>query len=118
MRNFGSLLTSSIEFMSSFIFDDLARKFNAKYEGTINVIFNTDIAVNETETIANIRNSVGILSNETLIKQHPYVDDPQREIELIENENAAADANLAQTLAASRPANDEIVTENVSQEAV
>lgn len=46
----------------------------------LKVLFNRDQPMNETEIIQNIRNSVGILSDETLIQQHPWVDDPQEEI--------------------------------------
>ena len=34
----------------------------------------------ESEVINNIRNSVGILSDETLVAQHPWVDDVQMEL--------------------------------------
>lgn len=46
----------------------------------VDVIFNRDMLMNESETIQNIRNSVGILSDETLIAQHPWVDDVQAEL--------------------------------------
>lgn len=47
----------------------------------LTVIFNRDMMMNESEIISNIRNSVGILSDETLIAQHPWVNDPAEEIE-------------------------------------
>lgn len=49
---------------------------------------------NETETINNIKNSVGLLSNETLIRKHPFVENPEYEIELIaaEQEHAAIES--------------------------
>jgi hypothetical protein len=46
-------------------------------------VFNRDILINETDAITNIRNSVGILSDETLIAQHPWVTDVQEELERI-----------------------------------
>ena len=46
----------------------------------IEVIFNRDLPMNEGEVIMNIRNSVGILSDETLVAQHPWVDDVQTEL--------------------------------------
>lgn len=48
---------------------------------TVNIIFNRDMLMNETEAIANCQASVGILSDETIVGQHPWVDDPQEEIE-------------------------------------
>lgn len=52
----------------------------------VNIIFNRDILINETEAIANCAASVGILSDETIIGQHPWVDDPQLEMERLEKQ--------------------------------
>jgi SPP1 family phage portal protein len=49
----------------------------------VEFVFNRDILINETDAITNIRNSVGILSDETLIAQHPWVTDVQEELERI-----------------------------------
>lgn len=51
-------------------------------------ILNRDILVNESQAIMDIRNSVGILSHETLIEQHPWVSDTKAEMDKIENEQA------------------------------
>ena len=53
---------------------------------TVKVIFNRDILINETEAITNVRNSVGILSDETLVAQHPWVDDPQEELKRLKKQ--------------------------------
>ena len=45
----------------------------------IDVIFNRDILINEGEVIANCQTSVGILSDKTIIANHPWVDDPLAE---------------------------------------
>ena len=58
------------------------------------VIFDRDILINETEAITNCRNSVGILSNETIVKMHPWVPDPEKELERLKaekEEEAASD---------------------------
>ena len=47
----------------------------------VNVIFNRDMLMDESSIIANCRQSVGILSDETIIGQHPWVDDVQQELE-------------------------------------
>jgi len=52
----------------------------------LQVIFDRDVLVNETQTIENIQKSIGILSSETLISQHPYIDDPKKEIERVKKE--------------------------------
>lgn len=50
------------------------------------IIFNRDIMVNESDVINNIKNSVGILSDETLIMQHPWVDDPDEEVKRVQKQ--------------------------------
>ena len=56
---------------------------------TVNVIFNRDILINETEAIQNCAASVGLLSGETIVSQHPWVDDPQAELKRIQAEKEA-----------------------------
>lgn len=52
----------------------------------VEVIFNRDMMMNEADIITNIRNSVGILSDETLIAQHPWVRDAQTEIDRLKKQ--------------------------------
>lgn len=52
----------------------------------VKVIFNRDILINESETIENGKNSVGILSNETIIGQHPWISDVDKELQRIKKE--------------------------------
>ncbi len=47
----------------------------------VNIIFNRDIMMNESEAIDNCSKSVGILSDETIVSQHPWVTDVKQEIE-------------------------------------
>lgn len=49
----------------------------------VEIIFNRDIMISESEVITNIKDSVGIISDETLVSQHPWVDDPQAELDKI-----------------------------------
>lgn len=57
------------------------------FEGEeITITFNRDMLINETEAIANCQASVGILSDETIIGQHPWIDDPQKELERLEKQ--------------------------------
>ena len=55
----------------------------------VEFIFNRDILIVETDTINNVKNSVGILSEETLVAQHPWVTDVQAELERIRKERNA-----------------------------
>lgn len=59
----------------------------------VSVIFNRDIPVNETEAVANFVSQGGRLSNETLVKQHPWVDDPEEELERIKKEENSERVN-------------------------
>ena len=56
----------------------------------VNVIFNRDMLMNETEAIANCQASVGILSDETIVGQHPWVDDAQQETERLKKQREEA----------------------------
>lgn len=55
----------------------------------VEFIFNRDILINETDTINNAKNSVGIISDETIIANHPWVTDPQAEMERIRKQREA-----------------------------
>jgi len=52
----------------------------------VKVVFNRDIIISETETIQNLKNSVGMISERTIISNHPYVDDVDKEIEAMSAE--------------------------------
>ncbi len=65
------------------------------YRGTqeCKVIFNRDILINETEAIENCAKSVGIISDETIRAQHPWVDEPALETERMEKQQEEAEAD-------------------------
>lgn len=52
----------------------------------VTFIFNRDIIMNESEVIDNCQKSVGILSDESIIGQHPWVDNPQLEMERLKKQ--------------------------------
>lgn len=52
----------------------------------VEIIFNKDILVNESQTIANCKASVGIISDETIIAQHPWIKNPVEELEKIKKQ--------------------------------
>ena len=52
----------------------------------VDVILNRDILVNESQAITDIKNSVGLISTETLLSQHPWVIDVQEEMEKIKKD--------------------------------
>lgn len=76
-------------------FDDLLWFVNAHLANTgagnfdgmnVNIIFNKDILINETESIENCQKSVGILSDETIVSQHPWTSDVKKELQRIKKE--------------------------------
>ena len=56
----------------------------------VDVIFNRDMMVNESQVITDINNSSGLLSKKTLISQHPWVSDVSAELEQLREEQEEA----------------------------
>ena len=54
------------------------------------ITFNRDVLINESELIANLRASEGMISKETSVAKHPYVTDPQLELERMRQEEQEA----------------------------
>ena len=52
----------------------------------VDVIFNRDMLISESEIIANCQQSVGLLSDETIIAMHPWVNDPLAELEKLKKQ--------------------------------
>jgi SPP1 family phage portal protein len=52
----------------------------------VEIIFNRDILISESEVIENCGKSVGVLSDETIIANHPWVDDPQAELKKLKKQ--------------------------------
>ena len=76
------------EFQASF--EEVLEFFNLWKSRSSNppleVIVDRDTVVMESQVIADIKNSVGILSKETLVAQHPYVTNVEEELKKIEKE--------------------------------
>jgi SPP1 family phage portal protein len=73
---------------------------------TTELIFNRDMLMNESEVITNIKNSVGILSDETLIANHPWVDDPEEEQKRMKKQKADEMAEYNNAFKPAIPNND------------
>lgn len=52
----------------------------------VRIIFNRDMLINESESIENCIKSVGVISNETIISQHPWTLDTKAEIQKLLSE--------------------------------
>lgn len=57
----------------------------------ITVIFNRDILINESEAIENCAKSAGIISDDTIVAMHPWVDDPAEELERLKAQKEESD---------------------------
>lgn len=78
---------ASIEELLWFVNNHLANTGVGDFSGEkVEVIFNRDMMMNEADVIANIKNSEGIISDETLVAQHPWVTDVQAELNRIEEQ--------------------------------
>lgn len=69
----------------------LANTGQGDFEGNeVDIVFNRDMLMNESEIIDNCAKSQGLLSDETIIANHPWVDDPQLELERLKKQKEEA----------------------------
>lgn len=88
-------LQAAFEEILWFVNTYLANTGKGDFEGEeVTVIFNRDILINETEAIQNCAASSGILSDETIVGQHPWVDDPQQELDRLKKQREEEQAEL------------------------
>lgn len=80
-----------VEFQASF--EELMWFINKALntDTTLEIVFNRDVLVNESETINNCKASVGIVSQKTILSQHPWVSNVDKEIEQLKEENTESD---------------------------
>jgi SPP1 family phage portal protein len=80
---------SSMEEVIWYVDQNLAHSGHGDFSGEHpEIVFNRDILINETDAIAGCRQSVGILSSETIISQHPWVNNVEQELARIKDEKA------------------------------
>lgn len=72
----------------------------------VTVIFNRDILINESETIENCIKSLDVLSEESVVEQHPWVKDVQTELDRkkAEQEEAKKNADVYNNAFGNTPA--------------
>ena len=84
-------------------FDNLLYFINRYFEVTgqggetadIDLIFNRDIAINESQAITDCRNSAGIISDETIIANHPWTKDVKEEMQRLEEQKQTAEEDYS-----------------------
>ncbi len=72
-------------------------------ETNFEIIFNTDSIINEHEIIEDTKNSVGIISDETIIANHPWVTDTQAELDRFAKEKEAKMAEMQELMKQQNP---------------
>ena len=103
-NNMETEFQASFEELLWFINCHFANTGVGDFEGEdVDVIFNRDILISETEVIENCNKSVGVLSDETVIANHPWVNDPQAEMERLKQQK---EENMEQYGLAFKPATD------------
>ena len=60
----------------------------------LEITFKRDMVVNESARIENLVKSVGMISDETIVENHPYVKDALLEMELMEAQQEEIEANM------------------------
>ena len=79
--DWGSEVEWSIKLLVWFIVQDLMASGQGDYSDIkYSVIFNTDMIINETETIQNCFTSKGIISDKTIAANHPWVISEDKEV--------------------------------------
>ena len=80
--DWGSEVKFSLMQLFWFIQQDILYKTGKDYtDCKYDIVFNTDVIINETETITNCMNSQGIISKKTIAANHPWTLDEQKELE-------------------------------------
>lgn len=62
----------------------------AEWDSKIDITFNRDININESQAITDCQNSQGVVSRETILKNHPWVEDVDEEIVKLDKEETEA----------------------------
>ena len=105
---------ASFEDLLWFINCHFANMGMGDFEGEeVDIIFNRDILISEGEVIENCQKSVGVLSDETIIANHPWVDDPQAEMERLQKQK---EENMEQYGFSFNPATDQNDPQNQEDE--
>lgn len=85
--DWGSEVKWSLMSLIWFIQQDIAYKSGKDYNAVkYDIVFNTDVIINESETVLNCMNSVGLVSGKTIAANHPWTLDADKEMDDLTNE--------------------------------
>lgn len=83
----GNEFSASLEDLIWFIKTDIAARGLGEYmDIDVDIIFNTDMIINESEIINDAKTSLGIISDETIIANHPWVPNALEELDKIKKQ--------------------------------
>lgn len=100
--------SGAMENLLWFICRDVEARENVDLDETeVDITFNTDMTINETEVIANINASARLLSTKTQLDNHPYVTDVEQELEAKEKENKELRGQLGDITNGTKPQGEE-----------
>lgn len=86
-QDWASEMDWSLERLIWFICTDIYAKTGQDYSDIeYTIVYNTDVILNETETITNCMNSSGIISQQTIAANHPWVKDAKAEVDSLDEE--------------------------------
>lgn len=91
-KNMGTEFAQALEALCWFICEDMKLKGEGEHDPDIDIIWNTDHIINELQTVQILAASKGLISDSTIIENHPYVTDPEAEKQRIAEEMAADNA--------------------------
>lgn len=78
---------ASLEQLLWFVDQHLANTKNVDYsQEEVEFIFNRDILINETEAVTNAKSSVGVISDETIVANHPWVTSTKEELDRLKKQ--------------------------------
>lgn len=91
-QEMGNSFAASLENLAEFVCFDMEHHGEGKHNAkALNVIWATEMVANDAEIIQNLMNSADLLSLESRVAQHPYVDDPKEEMKRIKKEKKDAE---------------------------
>lgn len=78
-------------FIDQHIYNNTGQDYSRE---NVDFIFNRDVIINETDAINNAKGSVGIISDETVVANHPWVTNTQDELERLKAQRAEVFADF------------------------
>ncbi len=82
---------AALEHLLWFINQHIANTEEADFSNeVVEFIFNRDIIINETDSINNAKTSIGVISEKTIVANHPWTTDTKKELEQLAEEKKQA----------------------------